>query len=98
MTSVSAVKFPKGSIRAYWKGSPTSRRVRQKQDALDLAKGQGGNTAAGAVPPAEGDVGQSAERAVRWGWTWAGLGWAVLAKTGGEALLEPRRNWNCGMG
>lgn len=76
MTSVSAVKFPKGSIRAYWKLSPTSRSVPQKQDALDLAKGQGGNTAAGAVPPAEGNVGQSAERAVRWGWTWAGLGWA----------------------
>lgn len=47
MTSVSAVQFPKGSIRAYWKVSPTSSRVPQKQDALDLAKGQGGQYCGG---------------------------------------------------
>lgn len=93
MTSVSAVQFPKGSIRAYWKVSPTSSRVPQKQDALDLAKGQGGQYCGG---ERGAERGACCEMGMDLGW--AGLGWAVLAKTGGEALLEPRCNWNCGTG
>lgn len=34
------------------------------------------------------------ERSVSCGGTWAGVGWKMLWKMGGEALLEPQRNWN----